>query len=99
VARIETLKDLDKALTDVAAVLRERAVEVDSHGTFPHKNLKTLQEAGLLGICLPKKFGGLGIGPGGDYRTSLRSTTALDRPAAAPHRCSSSKTRRWRHWD
>jgi len=69
VARIENLKDLDKALTDVAAVIKERAIETDSGGTYPHDNIKTLREAGLLGICLPKKFGGLGVGPGGDYRT------------------------------
>jgi len=69
VARIEKLTDLNKALNKVAAVLKERAVETDSRGTYPHENLRTLHEAGLLGICLPKKFGGLGIGPDGDYRT------------------------------
>lgn len=66
-ARIENLQDLDKALDAVAPIIRERAVEVDARGTFPHENFKTLREAGLLGVCLPKKFGGVGIGPGGDY--------------------------------
>ncbi len=76
-ARIETLKDLDKTLTEMAAVLKERAVETDSRGTYPHENIKTLREAGMLGVCLPKKFGGLGVGPGGDYSTFFRINDRL----------------------
>ena len=59
-ADIEGSAASDVALTEVTVVLKERAIEVDSRGTYPHENIKTLREAGLLGICLPKKFGGLG---------------------------------------
>lgn len=66
-ARIQNLQDLDKALDAVAPIIKERAIEVDARGTYPHENFKTLHEAGLLGVCLPKKFGGAGVGPGGDF--------------------------------
>lgn len=82
-ARIESFKDLHRVLDEVVPVLKERAVAVDSEGTFPHANMKLLREAGLLGICLPKRFGGLGIGPGGDFRPFFEIN---DRIAAA---CSS----------
>lgn len=65
--RIQNVNDLDQALSDVAPVIKERAIEVDARGTFPHENLATLRQTGLLGICLPRNFGGAGVGPDGDY--------------------------------
>jgi alkylation response protein AidB-like acyl-CoA dehydrogenase len=66
-ARITNLQELHQALDRVAGPIAERAAEVDRKGAFPHDNMKTLREAGLLGVCLPKELGGLGLGPGGDY--------------------------------
>jgi alkylation response protein AidB-like acyl-CoA dehydrogenase len=38
----------------------ERAARYDRDATFPHENYADLKGAGLLGLCVPEKFGGLG---------------------------------------
>jgi len=38
------------------------AARRDRDGIFPHEAVKPLAEAGLFGICVPKKLGGLGLG-------------------------------------
>ncbi len=68
-SRITNLQELQQALDRVSGPIAERAVEVDRKGTFPHENMKTLRDAGLLGVCLSKDLGGLGLGPGGDYES------------------------------
>jgi alkylation response protein AidB-like acyl-CoA dehydrogenase len=42
----------------------ERAFEVDRDARFPTENYQDLRQAGLLGICVPERFGG----EGADYR-------------------------------
>ncbi|MEO8558794.1 MAG: acyl-CoA dehydrogenase family protein [Rhodospirillales bacterium] len=66
-ASITDIARLSAALDRVAGPIAERAAAVDRSGAFPHENMKTLHEAGLLGVCLPKEQGGLGLGPNGDY--------------------------------
>ena len=49
-----------------------RAARYDREASFPHENYAELKEAGLLGLCVPEKFGGLGA----DLKTySLVSAT------------------------
>ena len=42
--------------------LRDAAVEADRLAEFPMQHVKTLSEAGLLGLVVPERFGGLGGG-------------------------------------
>ncbi len=50
----------------------ERAARYDREASFPHENYAELREAGLLGLCVPEKFGGRGA----DLKTySLVSAT------------------------
>lgn len=37
-----------------------RAAQYDRDATFPFENYDDLREAGLLGLCVPKQYGGLG---------------------------------------
>src|ERR1700726_2907591 len=46
-------------------VFAGRAAAFDRDATFPTENYKDLHSAGLLGIAIPKKHGGLGA----DYQT------------------------------
>ena len=38
----------------------KRAAQYDRDASFPHENYADLKAAGLLGLCVPEKFGGLG---------------------------------------
>ncbi len=46
----------------VLPALRERAQEADARGAFAMPNVATLRDAGLLGLIVPKSYGGLGGG-------------------------------------
>lgn len=41
-------------------VIRERAAEVDRSEQYPWGNVAALTEAGFMGMCIPKAYGGLG---------------------------------------
>jgi alkylation response protein AidB-like acyl-CoA dehydrogenase len=43
-------------------VIAARADEIDRQRQFPRENLKELGKAGLLGLLVPKEFGGAGLG-------------------------------------
>jgi len=43
----------------------ERAARYDREAAFPTENYRDLHEAGLMGICIPKAYGGLGA----DFQT------------------------------
>lgn len=64
-------EDQQKAVDEVSAisddVLAENAPEVDEEAAYPEENIEALAEAGLLGLTVPEKFGGMGHG----LRTSL----------------------------
>ena len=47
-------------------VLAPRAAEVDRTGAFPRESIKALGEAGLMGLTIPKEYGG----PGGNILTT-----------------------------
>jgi alkylation response protein AidB-like acyl-CoA dehydrogenase len=43
----------------------KRAAKYDREASFPFENYADLQKAGLLGLCVPERFGGMGA----DLRT------------------------------
>jgi len=70
------LDDKQKELVGIAEslgpVFASRAARYDREASFPFENYADLREAGLLGLCVPEKFGGRGA----DLRTySLVSAT------------------------
>ncbi len=58
---------------DVLPILRETASSVDLAGAFNTDHIQTLSHAGLLGLVVPEKFGGLG----GTLRDLCAATFAL----------------------
>ncbi|MDM0043909.1 acyl-CoA dehydrogenase family protein [Variovorax dokdonensis] len=39
---------------------QHRAAHYDREASFPYENYQDLREAGFLGLCIPKRFGGIG---------------------------------------
>jgi len=70
------LNEKQRGLIELAESLgprfAERAVRYDREASFPHENYAELRSAGLLGLCVPEAYGGLGA----DFRTySMVSAT------------------------
>ena len=59
-----TTAELDRArrVDRVLPALAERAAEADRSGEFPLEHVRTISEAGLLGLTVPVAYGGLGGG-------------------------------------
>ncbi|MEP5763636.1 MAG: acyl-CoA dehydrogenase family protein [Halieaceae bacterium] len=57
-------KAILQRVEDVLPVLAERAAKMDHEGYLDPANVKTLSDAGLLGLVVPEAYGGLG----GDLR-------------------------------
>ena len=55
----ERMKIVDR-VAELGERFAERAVEIDRTASFPHANWADLRDAGLLGIVIPKSYGGLG---------------------------------------
>jgi alkylation response protein AidB-like acyl-CoA dehydrogenase len=53
----------------------ERAVKYDLEASFPFENFADLRAAGLLGLCVPVRFGGLGASFA-DYSPLMRTSGA-----------------------
>jgi len=51
---------VDQSMIDVLAVLRTHADEVDRDARFPTESVDALRDAGLLGVGIPREFGGGG---------------------------------------
>ncbi len=58
---------------EVAQKFKPRAEQYDRDGRFPKENFDDLKEAGLLGILVPKEFGGLGA----DFLTYTKAIEQL----------------------
>ncbi|HEX6160042.1 MAG TPA: acyl-CoA dehydrogenase family protein [Thermoanaerobaculia bacterium] len=76
----------------VRALAREkiapRAAHYDATATFPHDDVRDLFEAGLLGACIPREAGGLGLGPfRGDVFTLWMLTKEIARADLSFARC------------
>lgn len=54
------IRDLARQIAD--EVIRPTAAELDEKEEFPHEIMKTLANADLFGVYLPKEYGGLGFG-------------------------------------
>lgn len=50
--------------SEIAAKISSTAEEVDKQARFPKESLAALAEEGLLGLCIPREFGGCGQSPG-----------------------------------
>ena len=55
-------KAIMQRVEDVLPVLAERAAAMDAESYLNEENVKTLGDAGLLGLVVPEKYGGLGGG-------------------------------------
>jgi alkylation response protein AidB-like acyl-CoA dehydrogenase len=65
-------KELIATAESLGPALAKRAGRYDREASFPHENYADLKAAGLLGLCVPEKFGGRGA----DLKTySLVSAT------------------------
>ncbi|ANS70544.1 acyl-CoA dehydrogenase type 2 [Streptomyces lincolnensis] len=51
---------LGERLSPVRSVVREHAAATDREASFPEAALKALRRSGLLGLLVPKEYGGLG---------------------------------------
>jgi acyl-CoA dehydrogenase len=52
--------DLLRRARDAARVLAEQARSVDEEGTFPLAGMEALRACGLMGLLVPRRYGGLG---------------------------------------
>lgn len=57
-AELERARAVDSVLPALAA----RAIEADRQGVFPLEHVRTISDAGLLGLTVPVEYGGLGGG-------------------------------------
>ncbi len=57
----------------------QRAFEYDREATFPTENYQDLASSGLLGICVPERFGGAGA----DYQTYMLTAAEIGRYCGA----------------
>jgi alkylation response protein AidB-like acyl-CoA dehydrogenase len=62
-----------RLVEEILPVLRENAAQVDVKCEFHRPHVKTLSEAGLLGLIVPKEYGGLG----GNLRDLAAATFAM----------------------
>jgi acyl-CoA dehydrogenase len=67
------LATLRCVLDSTAATVRDRAEQVDREAVFPTANLGLLRESGLLGLLVPKKYGG----PGGSLANAVETSHVL----------------------
>ncbi len=80
----QTLTAQQRELIDLAATLGRdkfapRAATHDRDATFPFDNYQDLRAAGLLGICVPKAYGGLGA----DFATYVMVAAEIGRHCGA----------------
>jgi len=88
------LTDRQRELVGIAAEIgpafRERADDNDRDATFPYANYDDMREAGILALCIPSQYGGLGA----DYESYFYVASEIGRhdPATAltlnMHSCS-----------
>ncbi len=62
-------------VAELGPVFRERAPEYDREARFPFENYADLRDAGLLGLCIPARYGGMGAG----FRDYMHIGAALAR--------------------
>ena len=55
-----TRDEMVQRVRELGPAFKERAVRYDIEASFPFENFADLKEAGLLGLCVPRQYGGLG---------------------------------------
>ncbi len=71
--------DLAARARALGPVFAERAFEIDREARFPTENFADMHRAGLLGICIPERFGG----EGADYRAYSLTAAEIGRYCGA----------------
>jgi len=56
----ESRDELVQIVRDLGPAMRERAVDIDRNAVFPFENFDDFRRTGLLAVCVPKQYGGLG---------------------------------------
>lgn len=59
-ATAATLEQVLETIDQLGPRFRERAGEYDREARFPYENYADLRDAGLLGLCVPARHGGMG---------------------------------------
>lgn len=59
-ATIQEKEDIIEKCRQLKEVFAKKAAKYDREGSFPVENFEDLKEAGMLGIMIPKDFGGFG---------------------------------------
>lgn len=72
-------RELVGRASELGPVFAERAPEIDRDARFPHENYKDLRDAGLLALCIPSQYGGLGA----DYQTYFLVASEIGRHCGA----------------
>ena len=57
---IDLREQLVASVRALGPVMAQRAVVYDRDATFPFENFADFRDAGLLGVCVPTRYGGLG---------------------------------------
>ena len=65
--------------TELGPAFAARAAEIDRDARFPHENYADMRDAGLLALCIPGQYGGLGA----DYRTYFLVASEIGRHCGA----------------
>ena len=56
---------------DHAEDFAKRSGEHDTAGSFPHENIKALQQSGFLAPRVPEELGGMGVTSSHDFATGM----------------------------
>ena len=72
-------KELIALAESLGPAFAERAAKYDSEASFPFENYAELKRAGLLGLCVPEEFGGMGA----DLRTYALVSATLGKYCGA----------------
>ncbi|MGE0806827.1 MAG: acyl-CoA dehydrogenase family protein [Burkholderiaceae bacterium] len=67
----------------LAADFAKDSRDFDERAEFPHRNFARLREAGLLGIAVPKEYGGAGTETGNAHLTAYLVTEAVSRACSS----------------
>ena len=72
-------KELIAVINEFGPNMAARAYKHDGDATFPFEDYDDMRKAGLLGICVPKTYGGLGA----DYQTYCLASAEIGRFSGA----------------
>ncbi|HET9555606.1 MAG TPA: acyl-CoA dehydrogenase family protein, partial [Actinomycetota bacterium] len=59
---VPTRDELVSMVAELGPTMEERAFTYDREATFPWENFRDFRDRGLLALCVPAAYGGLGAG-------------------------------------